>query len=165
MLEAIELCQEISGRTLNWEYKEDNRIGDHIWWVSDVSKFQSHYPAWRVSLRPQRDSRSDPRCRSRITAAHDSESWLISGAVASDEPREREQRRGEVCALPARYTNRGRAEQTGRWGWIGIAVPLTSSGLIAVDDGPRLQEHALQRDGDRRGRFEQFGPSRSLSTY
>ena len=47
MLEAIELCEEISGRKLNWSYVEDNRIGDHIWWISDVRKFQSHYPAWK----------------------------------------------------------------------------------------------------------------------
>ena len=47
MLEAIEACQDISGRELKWEYKEDNRIGDHIWWVSDVSKFQAHYPQWQ----------------------------------------------------------------------------------------------------------------------
>jgi CDP-paratose 2-epimerase len=52
ILEAIELCQEISGRKLNWNYIEDNRIGDHIWWISDVRKFQSHYPGWnyRYSL-------------------------------------------------------------------------------------------------------------------
>jgi CDP-paratose 2-epimerase len=50
MLEAIEQCQEISGRTLKWEYKEDNRIGDHIWWVSDVTKFQRHYPSWRYQF-------------------------------------------------------------------------------------------------------------------
>ncbi len=46
MLEAIALCEQISGKTLDWCYKEDNRIGDHIWWVSDVSKFQAHYPGW-----------------------------------------------------------------------------------------------------------------------
>ncbi len=53
MLEAIDLCQEISGRQLDWTYVEDNRIGDHIWWVSDVRRFQSHYPTWtyRYSLR------------------------------------------------------------------------------------------------------------------
>ena len=53
MLEAIELCEEISGRKLSWEYVEDNRIGDHIWWISDVRKFQEHYPEWnfRYGLR------------------------------------------------------------------------------------------------------------------
>jgi len=46
MLEAIALCEEISGRKLNWTYLEDARIGDHIWYVSDVSKFRRHYPEW-----------------------------------------------------------------------------------------------------------------------
>ncbi len=48
MIEAIQICEQISGKQLNWEYKETNRIGDHIWWVSDVSKFQSHYPEWSL---------------------------------------------------------------------------------------------------------------------
>ena len=47
MLEAIRLCQDISGRRLDWTYVEDNRIGDHIWYISDVRRFQSHYPAWK----------------------------------------------------------------------------------------------------------------------
>lgn len=47
MLEAIDLCEEISGKKLTWNYEETNRIGDHIWWVSDVRKFQQHYPNWK----------------------------------------------------------------------------------------------------------------------
>jgi CDP-paratose 2-epimerase len=47
MLEAIGLCEEISDRKLDWSYVEDNRIGDHIWYVSDVRKFQSHFPNWK----------------------------------------------------------------------------------------------------------------------
>lgn len=46
MLEAIALCQEISGRELDTTYDDQNRIGDHIWYISDVGKFQSHYPGW-----------------------------------------------------------------------------------------------------------------------
>ncbi len=34
-------------RNLTWEYVEDNRIGDHIWWISDVRKFREHYPEWK----------------------------------------------------------------------------------------------------------------------
>lgn len=30
----------------NWEYNETPRIGDHKWWISDVSKFKKHYPEW-----------------------------------------------------------------------------------------------------------------------
>ncbi|MBX3419100.1 MAG: NAD-dependent epimerase/dehydratase family protein [Pirellulaceae bacterium] len=49
MLEAIQICQSISGRDLSWTYIEDNRIGDHIWYVSDVSKFEQHYPNWKLT--------------------------------------------------------------------------------------------------------------------
>jgi CDP-paratose 2-epimerase len=53
MLEAISFCQEISGNAMDWSYVEENRIGDHLWWISDVSKFRSHYPEWnyRYDLR------------------------------------------------------------------------------------------------------------------
>jgi CDP-paratose 2-epimerase len=46
MLEAIRLCEQITGKKMNYLYSDDNRIGDHIWWISDVSKFKSHYPQW-----------------------------------------------------------------------------------------------------------------------
>lgn len=46
MLEAITICERISGNTMSYSYQETNRIGDHIWYVSDVRKFQSHYPDW-----------------------------------------------------------------------------------------------------------------------
>lgn len=46
ILEAIEFCQESIGKEFNYEYIDKNRIGDHIWWISDVSKFKSHYPSW-----------------------------------------------------------------------------------------------------------------------
>jgi CDP-paratose 2-epimerase len=47
MLEAIEWCERLSGRNLEWKYVEDNRVGDHIWYISDVRRFQSHYPGWK----------------------------------------------------------------------------------------------------------------------
>jgi CDP-paratose 2-epimerase len=46
MIEAIKICEEISGNKMNYSYSDTNRIGDHIWWISDVSKFKSHYPSW-----------------------------------------------------------------------------------------------------------------------
>ena len=48
MIEAIALCEEIAGEKLEWSYAETNRIGDHIWWVSDVGKFREHFPTWRL---------------------------------------------------------------------------------------------------------------------
>ena len=46
VLEAIKMCEEISGNKLSWNYEDTNRFGDHIWWISDVSRFKSDYPAW-----------------------------------------------------------------------------------------------------------------------
>ena len=48
VLEGIELCQEIAGRKLDYEYVDTNRIGDHIWWVGSNSLFESHYPSWSL---------------------------------------------------------------------------------------------------------------------
>lgn len=50
MLEAIDLCEKISGKKMNYSYAESNRIGDHIWYISDVSKFKSHYPDWNYQF-------------------------------------------------------------------------------------------------------------------
>lgn len=46
VLEAIKLCEKISGEEFDYEYIDTNRIGDHKWWISDVTKFKSHYPEW-----------------------------------------------------------------------------------------------------------------------
>ena len=47
MREAIAKCEQLTGNKMNATYVDDPRIGDHIWWISDVRKFQSHYPVWR----------------------------------------------------------------------------------------------------------------------
>jgi CDP-paratose 2-epimerase len=49
MAEAIDMCQEITGKKMNYEYDETNRIGDHIWWVSGLKKFEEHYPDWKIT--------------------------------------------------------------------------------------------------------------------
>jgi CDP-paratose 2-epimerase len=46
MLEAIEKIEKITGKKAIIEYLENNRSGDHIWYISDVSKFKKHYPEW-----------------------------------------------------------------------------------------------------------------------
>lgn len=48
MLEAITMAEEISGKAFNWSYSEENRVGDHIWWIGDISKFKQHYPDWSL---------------------------------------------------------------------------------------------------------------------
>ncbi len=47
MLEGIDTAQKIAGKELNSTYVEQNRIGDHIWWIGDNGKFETHYPAWK----------------------------------------------------------------------------------------------------------------------
>ncbi len=49
MLEAIEKTEKILNKKAIYEYKESNRIGDHIWYISDVSKFKKHYPGWNYT--------------------------------------------------------------------------------------------------------------------
>ena len=47
MVEAIASCERLTGRPLNLSYSDQNRTGDHIWWISDVRRFQSDYPGWQ----------------------------------------------------------------------------------------------------------------------
>ncbi len=46
MLEAIKIGENLTGNKLDFTYLEDNRVGDHIWYISDVRKFQNDYPNW-----------------------------------------------------------------------------------------------------------------------
>ncbi len=46
MLEGIQFCEKLTGNAFSYSYSENNRSGDHIWYISDVSKFQTHYPEW-----------------------------------------------------------------------------------------------------------------------
>ena len=48
VLEAVQLCEQITHRRLDWHYVDQNRTGDHIWWISDLSHFQSLYPGWHL---------------------------------------------------------------------------------------------------------------------
>ncbi|NTV99681.1 MAG: NAD-dependent epimerase/dehydratase family protein [Oscillochloris sp.] len=74
MLEAIALAQQITGRELIWSYQETNRVGDHMWWISDLSRFQSHYPQWSLTY-------DVPRIISEIAETR-REHWLAEEAVA-----------------------------------------------------------------------------------
>ena len=55
MQEGIEMCEEITGKKMDYSYSETNRMGDHIWYISDLSKFKSHYPGWKLSYPSVRD--------------------------------------------------------------------------------------------------------------
>ncbi|HEX3463915.1 MAG TPA: NAD-dependent epimerase/dehydratase family protein [Candidatus Elarobacter sp.] len=47
VLEAIEECERVAGRRLDWTYDDAHRYGDHVWYVTDMTKFKTHYPGWR----------------------------------------------------------------------------------------------------------------------
>ncbi len=50
MLEAIAKIEQITGKRLNWKYADQNRIGDHICYISNLAKFRSHYPNWFITV-------------------------------------------------------------------------------------------------------------------
>ena len=50
MNEAIRQCGAMTGKKMNVTYTNDNRVGDHIWYISDVRKLQLHYPKWKYQF-------------------------------------------------------------------------------------------------------------------
>ena len=50
VLEAISLSEKICGKKLDYRIEEAERAGDHRWWISDTSKFKSHYPDWKITM-------------------------------------------------------------------------------------------------------------------
>src|SRR5579885_408578 len=49
ILEAFEIVQEFTGKPQKYTYLEQNRIGDHICYYSDLRKMKSHYPKWSIT--------------------------------------------------------------------------------------------------------------------
>ncbi len=49
ILEAFDLISKISGKHMKYKYTEQNRIGDHICYYSDLSKMKNHYPNWEIT--------------------------------------------------------------------------------------------------------------------
>jgi len=49
MLEAIARIEQLTGRKLDWHYVEEARKGDHICYISNLHKFQTHYPRWKIT--------------------------------------------------------------------------------------------------------------------
>jgi CDP-paratose 2-epimerase len=49
ILEAFRLAEQVTGKPMTWRYVDENRIGDHICYYSDLRKMQAHYPAWAIS--------------------------------------------------------------------------------------------------------------------
>ncbi len=51
ILEAIQMIEKISGKKSKYKILNKNRIGDHIWWISDNSKFKKDYPDWKIKIK------------------------------------------------------------------------------------------------------------------
>jgi len=49
VLECIQLIEKLTGEHVRWNYVEQNRIGDHICYISDLRKFRSHFPEWSIT--------------------------------------------------------------------------------------------------------------------
>jgi CDP-paratose 2-epimerase len=49
ILEAFDRVEQLTGRKMNYEYVNEHRNGDHICYISNLARFQSHYPRWEVS--------------------------------------------------------------------------------------------------------------------
>ncbi len=49
VLEAIRMAEDVTGKKLEYEYVEQNRKGDHICYISDLSKMKKHFPGWGIS--------------------------------------------------------------------------------------------------------------------
>ena len=58
------LCERVAGRRLSWSIGDEPRVGDHMWWITDLERFRADYPSWDLeidleriapgALRPQR---------------------------------------------------------------------------------------------------------------
>ncbi len=49
MMEAISMSEKIADKKMDTIYREENRIGDHIWWIGNLGRFESHYPNWKIT--------------------------------------------------------------------------------------------------------------------
>lgn len=49
MLEAIKKAEDITGKKMNYEYVEENRKGDHMCYISDLSKMKRDFPTWGIT--------------------------------------------------------------------------------------------------------------------
>jgi CDP-paratose 2-epimerase len=48
MMEAIHFAEQITGEEMTYSYSDQHRAGDHMWYVSSLDKFISHYPEWNI---------------------------------------------------------------------------------------------------------------------
>jgi CDP-paratose 2-epimerase len=49
IIECLAKIEDLTGKKVNYEYSDQNRMGDHICYITDLTKLQSHYPEWNLS--------------------------------------------------------------------------------------------------------------------
>lgn len=49
VIESVRLCEELTGRPMDWHYVDKPRRGDHKWWITDNGKFENHY-LWKPTV-------------------------------------------------------------------------------------------------------------------
>ena len=54
IIEALDMVEKLSGVKIKREYIKSNRVGDHIWYISDLSKFKKDYPNWKQQYNTKR---------------------------------------------------------------------------------------------------------------
>ena len=47
VIEALNLVESITNIEIKKNYNKENRVGDHIWYISDTRKFKKDYPNWK----------------------------------------------------------------------------------------------------------------------
>jgi CDP-paratose 2-epimerase len=73
MLEAIDQCQRIAGRELEYTLSHRARVvGDHRWWISDLDAFKRDHPAWHLTYRIEDVLRE--------IHDHNVEAWTVAAA-------------------------------------------------------------------------------------
>ena len=50
ILEAFQITEQLTGKAQVFRYVDENRIGDHICYYSDLRKIRSHYPDWNITI-------------------------------------------------------------------------------------------------------------------
>jgi CDP-paratose 2-epimerase len=53
ILESFDMIEKITGKPMRWHYLDENRIGDHMCYYSDLRKMRAHYPAWDITKKLQ----------------------------------------------------------------------------------------------------------------
>ena len=49
VIEAIQMIEDALGRKLAHDYMTENRVGDHMCYISNLNKLHAHYPGWSVT--------------------------------------------------------------------------------------------------------------------